>query len=222
MNNSGSLSGGVLMDSDSLREALSMSVYPVALTGAGISVASGLPTFDISWKGMPLRDILTEKFFKNHPETFYDLYREILQWKNAKPNAAHKVLAAFNVSIITQNIDGLHQKAGSKNVLELHGNLRNLICETCRRIYTDNKAETEKVPHCECGNILKPDIVLYGEQVHDWKQATEEAQKCDLLMVIGTSLNAAPANMLPELAKAAGAKVLIINHDSEDIFQHIM
>ncbi|MDK2810214.1 MAG: NAD-dependent deacetylase [Petroclostridium sp.] len=210
------------MDPTTLKNELSNSKHPLALTGAGISVASGLPTFDISWNDIPVRDILTREFFLNQPNIFYDLYREILRWNDVQPNSAHRALAKYSVAIITQNIDGLHQKAGSKNVLELHGNLRDLICEKCRRIYPSGKALEEKIPHCTCGSMLRPDVVLFGDQIHDWEQAVEQAQKCDLMLVIGTSLQVAPANLLPGIAQRNGAKVVIINEDSESLFKKLL
>lgn len=210
------------MNPMTLKRELEKSKYPLALTGAGISVASGLPTFDISWNNIPVRDILTRAFFFKHPDVFYDLYREILRWNEAEPNSAHKALAKYYVSIITQNIDGLHIKAGSKKVLELHGNLRNLICEKCRKVYPADKSKNEKIPYCSCGNMLKPDIVLFSDQVHDWEQAVKEVKKCDLMLVIGTSLQVAPVNLLPGIAQKYNAKVVIINEDSENLFRELL
>lgn len=210
------------MTDATIKEELTRSRYPIALTGAGISVASGLPTFDISWNNIPIRDILTKEFFTKHPRTFYALYRKMLEWNNVQPNAAHRVLAKYNVSIITQNIDGLHQKAGSKHVLELHGSLRELICEKCFQRYPSDKSLEEEVPHCQCGNVLKPDVILFGDRIHDWDQAVREAERCDLMLVIGTSLQVAPANLLPDIARRNHAKVVIINEDSENLFKKLL
>ncbi|WHH57710.1 Sir2 family NAD-dependent protein deacetylase [Petroclostridium sp. X23] len=210
------------MDTATLKYSLVNSKYPLALTGAGVSVASGLPTFDVDWNDIPIRDMLTREYFVNHPNTFFDLYRSILAWNDVQPNAAHKVLAKYNADIITQNIDGLHQKAGSQNVLEIHGNLRDLVCEKCRMIYPAQKSLDEKIPHCDCGKILKPDVVLFGDQIHDWEQAIQWAGKCDLMLVIGTSLQVAPANLLPNIAQKNGAKVVIINENSEDLFKELL
>lgn len=210
------------MNAATLRQEFSISRYPLALTGAGISVASGLPTFDIAWKGVPVREILTRDFFFAKPEMFYELYREILEWTNATPNAAHKVLASYDAAIITQNIDGLHGKAGSKNVLEMHGNLRRLNCESCQKQYPSDKVIGEKMPYCSCGQMLKPDVVLFGDAIHDWEQAIKQAEKCDLMLVIGTSLQVAPVNMLPAIAQRNNAKVVIINEDCESLFKELL
>lgn len=207
------------MKSDKLKNLLENAKYPVALTGAGISVASGLPTFDISWNNIPVREILTREYFYQNPETFYQLYKQIIAWNDVQPNAAHYALAKYNVSIITQNIDGLHQKAGSKDVIELHGNLRDLQCESCRNIYPAQKSMEEAVPVCHCGKTLKPDVVLFGDQIHDWDQAVQKAEKCDLMLVIGTSLQVTPANLLPGIAQRNHGNVVMVNEDSEKVFQ---
>ncbi|MGE4284338.1 MAG: NAD-dependent deacetylase [Clostridia bacterium] len=210
------------MNSETLKYELVNAKYPVAFTGAGISVASGLPTFDVAWNNIPIRDILTRKYFISYPHKFYDLYRNILSWNNAQPNAAHKVLAQYNASIITQNIDGLHQKAGSQKVLEMHGNLRDLVCEKCRRVYPAIKSLDEEVPYCECKEILKPDVVLFGDKVHDWKQAIKLAEQSDLMLVIGTSLQVFPANLLPNIVQEHHGKVIIINKESENLFKELL
>jgi NAD-dependent deacetylase len=188
--------------------------YPVVFTGAGISVASGLPTFDITWNGVPIRDLLTSEFFDRDPVGFYEMFREVEQWKDAQPNPAHYALAEAKMPVVTQNVDGLHQKAGSTKVYEVHGNLREMICLDCYRI-TPWKNLTLGVPYCDCGRILKPRVVLYGDDLMDWDESVREMQKADLVLVIGCSLQTAPACYLPQMAQARGADIIEVNEKAE-------
>ena len=210
-----------------LHRALAASKYPVALTGAGISAPSGIPTFDMQWKGQPVRDFLTREYFTENPLGFFELFQEIARWGDKQPNQAHKALAQHNVSVITQNIDGLHQKAGSSKVIELHGNCQKLICRTC-----DNTAGTarltqataptlEHIIHCnKCNSLFDIDVVLYGDIPKGWAEAVHEVAKADLFLVIGTSLTTYPANQLPLLAERNGCKVIHINHDCVGAFSN--
>ncbi|MBM7684899.1 Sir2 family NAD-dependent protein deacetylase [Defluviitalea raffinosedens] len=201
-----------------IKEQILKSTYPVALTGAGISVASSLPTLTKDYRGIPIKKIMERSFFEKNHHTFYDFYREILRWKNCSPNAAHYTLSKYNVSIITQNIDGLHQKAGSKNVLEIHGNLNFLFCESCKKYFPFHLAYDQKLPTCpECLSILKPDIVLYEEQIHHWEKAVMEFRKADLVLIVGTSLKAFPANLLPSIAAKRNVNTIIINEHSDQL-----
>ncbi len=210
------------MNPETLKHTLTIAKYPIALTGAGISVASGLPTFDISWNDIPARKILSREYYYKYPKQFYDFYREILRWNNVQPNAAQRVLAKYGVTIITQNIDGLHQKAGSTEVIELHGNLRQLICEKCNNKYPSEKSTQEVVPVCSCGHNLKPDIILFGDQIYYWEKAKKVAEKCDLLLVIGTSLQVTPANILPTIVRRNNGKVIVINKECENLFNKLL
>lgn len=189
-----------------------------ALTGAGISVASGLPTFaEAEWRGKQVREYLTKSFFIRHPDAFYEYFWDALEpWTSAQPNKAHLALAEAGVSVITQNIDGLHQKAGSKEVVELHGNLRELICEHCGAVEAvEHWRDRALVPRCPVdGSILKPDVVLFEEIPHNWDQAMEVILQADALLVVGTSLEVAPACYLPELARRRGIKALVLNTDA--------
>jgi NAD-dependent deacetylase len=189
--------------------------YPVAFTGAGISVASGLPTFDITWKGIPIRDLLTAYYFQQDPEGFYEMFREVEQWKDVSPNPAHLALAVAQIPVITQNVDGLHQKAGSRQVYELHGHLREMICLGCGNI-TPWQDLNLGIPYCECGRILKPRVVLFGDDLMNWDEAELEIRKADLVLVIGCSLQIAPACYLPEMAQANGADIITVNEKAEE------
>lgn len=124
-----------------LQELIESAKYPVALTGAGISAPSGIPTFDMLWKGRPVREFLSREFFIENPVEFYELFREILKWRNKHPNYVHRALAHYNFSVVTQNVDGLHKKAGSKKVIELHGNIEYIKCPEC-----GYKKDTIRIP----------------------------------------------------------------------------
>lgn len=206
------------LDSNSIKENILNSIYPVALTGAGISVASTIPTLSKSFSRIPIKKIFEKTFFEEQPKIFYDFYREILRWKNCIPNSAHYSLSKYNVSVITQNIDGLHKKAGSKKVLEIHGNLNYLICTLCQLTFPFDFANHCMVPTCpKCTQILKPDIVLYGEPIQYWDKAVLEFKKADLVLIIGTSLKAFPANLLPYIAIKQKINPIIINKNADTI-----
>lgn len=209
-------------------EALKKAKHPVALSGAGISAPSGVPTFQGLWKGRPIRDFLGRDYYRRDPVGFFELYCSMEQWCQAQPNAAHMALAAHHVPVITQNIDGLHQKAGSERVIELHGNLRNIfctkcgatfpahaLCETLRPLYaagdTDAVKKALACPHC--GGKLDIDVVLYGDAVQSMEEAVDLLEACDLLLVIGTSLETYPAAALPDIARRHGARVMLEDRD---------
>jgi len=201
----------------------------VTITGAGISTPSGIPDFRSSKSGLwakndPMKVASLSAYNKN-PGIVFDWLRPLVTGiQNAKPNPAHYALAdlekqGFVKSIITQNIDNFHQKAGSKCVIEIHGSLRTFHCPACKFIISSedeaiiNRYITEEsIPICpNCGSILKPDITLYEEQLplQAWEQAHRECLKADLILVIGTSLEVTPVNYLPQLAFSNGAKIII-------------
>ncbi|GIM48251.1 NAD-dependent deacylase [Collibacillus ludicampi] len=198
--------------------------HPLAITGAGISVASGLPTVSSRWRGIPLREIFTLHLFLNEPDRFYRCYREVLLgWNAAKPNPAHLALARWQIPIITMNIDGLHQEAGSPHVIELHGNLRELICLGCDSIFSSDLARTDNFPLCpSCQGRLKPNIVLVGEEVHHFSSAVDWVGRSDVLLIIGTRLEMAPCNQLPKVASRTGATMIRINQEAERIVPAIL
>ncbi len=203
--------------------------HAVALTGAGVSTRSGIPDFRSPGSGMweqvdPL-DVASIFSFRRHPETFFDwirpLARHLLQ---AEPNPAHYALAQLEAAglikaVITQNIDGLHQKAGSRSVMEVHGHLREATCIRCFRVFpTDQFVEAflakGGLPTCpECGNVLKPNVILYGEQLPaaTMQQAQRHVRLCDVMLVAGSSLEVAPVSELPRAAQQHGARLILVN-----------
>ena len=175
--------------------------------GAGVSTESGIPDFR-SVDGLynqrfeyPPEEILSHTFFVNHTEYFYDFYREKMLALDARPNDAHIKLAQLEKSgklsaVVTQNIDGLHQMAGSKNVYELHGSVHRNYCMSCHRFYdAEYIKNSEGIPRCECSGIIKPDVVLYEEGLNDGvvSGAINAIANADCLIVAGTSLNVYPA-----------------------------
>ena len=196
----------------------------LVLTGAGVSAESGVPTFrgggtSAVWKGMPFDVISSGAMLeRNLPAVWewFDYRRDVL--KTIKPNAAHHEIARWQdrfaeLTVVTQNVDGLHQQAGSRGVVELHGNIRRARCTVCRMV-NDIPLEGARPDAChECGNSLRPDVVLFGELLPSgaFEFAAERAAICELCFVIGTSALVYPAAGLPEIAKTAGAFVCEVN-----------
>lgn len=175
--------------------------------GAGVSTESGIPDFR-SADGLynqkyryPPEQIISHSFFLHNPEEFYRFYRDRMIYQEAKPNAAHLKLAELEragklSAVITQNIDGLHTDAGSRNVIELHGSIRRNLCMNCGRPYTlEHIINTSGVPHCECGGVIKPDVVLYEEPLDEdcINRAINAISGADMLIIGGTSLVVQPA-----------------------------
>ena len=201
----------------------------VALTGAGVSVPSGIPDFRSPRSGLwnsanPMK-VASLDAFCSDPSAFYDWIASIAALSlEAKPNAAHYALAEMERlgrlrSITTQNVDSLHQRAGSQNVWELHGHLREMTCVTCGlRLNAERPlrhlVQEHKMPRCAaCGGLLKPTIVLFGEQLpRDVLMAAQkDALACDVMLVVGSSLETAPACNLPDIARQAGAYLIIVD-----------
>ena len=192
---------------EQLEKLIEQSNNIVFFGGAGVSTESGIPDFrsvdglyQQQWS-YPPEEIISHSFFERDPEEFYRFYRAKLIVKDAKPNAAHLRLAKLEAqgklrAVITQNIDGLHQAAGSKNVLELHGSTLRNYCTRCHKFYpVDFIENTTGVPRCECGGIVKPDVVLYEEALDQrvMDRAVRALEQADLLIVGGTSLAVYPA-----------------------------
>lgn len=204
----------------------------VVLTGAGISTPSGIPDFRSEGSGLWSRDepmeVASLTTFRTDPERFFHWFHPLAsQIFNAQPNAAHKALATLEHSghvrtILTQNIDALHHKAGSINVVEMHGTLRTLSCTSCFQRFESTPflrtyIEDSTIPTCSsCNGILKPDVILFGEQLPQsaWLEAQRAARQCDLMVVAGSSLEVLPVARLPMQALDRGAHLIIINNTS--------
>lgn len=206
-----------------LRKWLIESKSAVFFGGAGVSTESGIPDFR-SVDGLynqrydaPPETILSHGYFYRHPEKFFRFYREKMLYPEAKPNAAHLALSRWEqegklAGVITQNIDGLHQAAGSKNVQELHGSVLRNYCTKCRRFAPlEEILQSDGVPRCACGGILKPDVVLYEESLDmaTLEKSIDLIQNADLLIIGGTSLNVYPAAGLIRYYR--GTRLVLIN-----------
>lgn len=204
-------------------EVLAARKNAVALTGAGISVASGIPAFRGAqglWERYDPMEYATIGAFMRDPEKVWAMLSEMIDiLSHAVPNAAHRGFAELERmgilrSVITQNVDGLHQAAGSRKVIEFHGNAEGLVCIACWKRYASRVKILEGIPpRCECGEILKPDLVLFGEPI-PWvaqDDAEREAEGCSVLLVAGTSAEVSPACEIPRLSKKRGAFVIEIN-----------
>jgi NAD-dependent deacetylase len=214
---------------ESVAEKLHQAKKLVFVTGAGISQESGIPTFrgnDGLWRRYDPMKLATIDAFYEDPKLVWEWYED--RRKNilaAKPNAGHVAIANLSkhkeVWVLTQNIDGLHQRAGSKNVLELHGSIITIKCTVCNFKDQISKSFTEVLPICKCGNILRPDVVWFGEPLPQdvWGEAMMQASLCDVMVVAGTSLAVSPANMLPAYAKQNGALLIEINPEETHVSQ---
>ncbi|MBF1115727.1 MAG: NAD-dependent protein deacylase [Solobacterium sp.] len=209
-----------------LQHIIDNSNHIVFFTGAGVSTASGIPDFR-STDGLynqkyqfPPEEILSHHFFKQHTEEFFRFYRDKMLYPDVKPSFVHQYIATLEkrnkkVTIITQNIDGLHQLAGSTNVLELHGSVLRNTCMQCHTKYPlDEILKMDTVPHCpKCNGIIKPDVILYEEGLDETilNQALHALQTADTCIVLGTSLVVYPAAGL--LRYFGGDKLVLINRD---------
>ena len=202
---------------DKLKEAREM----VFVTGAGISQESGIPTFrgkDGFWRKYDPMKLATIDAFYEDPKLVWEWYEE--RRKNilaARPNLGHTAIADLEkykqVSVLTQNIDGLHQRAGSTQVYELHGSIIAIKCTFCNFKDEIPSGFSQLPPLCKCGNMLRPDVVWFGEPLPQevWQSAIEKASSCDVMVVVGTSLAVSPSNLLPIYAKQNGAMLIEVN-----------
>lgn len=204
----------------------------VVLTGAGISTPSGIPDFRTPGSGLWTKydpmEVASLRAFRYQPEKFFSWFHPMAkQMSEALPNPAHYALAALEnagylQAIVTQNIDGLHQKAGSKQVMEIHGTLQSLTCTSCFRRYPAGRfvtryIELNEIPRCpSCSQILKPDVILYGEQLprRTWLEALQACRSCSVILVAGSSLEVTPGSTLPLEAIEHNAKLVIINQSA--------
>jgi NAD-dependent deacetylase len=209
-------------------QILRTSNYTVALTGAGISTPSGIPDFRSPgyglWQQVDPMEVASRWGFERHPEKFYAWVRPLASaLAAARPNSAHRALAALEAAgliqaIITQNVDGLHQRAGSRNVIEVHGHLREATCLVCDTRQPDANLLEQfraggQVPRCACGGVLKPSVVLFGEPLPaDAVRAAEEAiARCDAMLVAGSSLEVIPVGDWPAEVAIQGGNLIIVN-----------
>ena len=218
-----------------LKEIIADSQKIVFFGGAGVSTESGIPDFrskdglynqhDVRFDDYSPEYLLSDNCLFDEPKVFFEYYRQKLDARKCKPNAAHKKLAEWEregklLGVITQNIDGLHQKAGSKNVAELHGTTQECYCVACGAEYdADYIFESDRaVPRCEkCNDMVRPRVVLYGEELPEeaWDTASKWIAEADCLIISGTSLAVYPASTLPR--RFSGKYLVVINHDATDL-----
>ena len=213
---------------DQLLDLIESSNYITALTGAGISTESGIPDYRTPGKGMWEKvdmNVVSLSGFLEDPSRYYNYSLDLYEIRSkADPNPAHYMLAKLEEigklkGIVTQNVDGLHTKAGSVNVHELHGSLRQVVCLECSSLSDMDSAMSrviggENPPLCEqCGGVLKPNAVFFGEALPrvPWEESVELIKNTDLLLTIGSSLQVSPANVLPDFAIKNGARIVIMN-----------
>lgn len=204
-----------------------------ALTGAGISVQSGIPAFRGAqglWRKYDPMEFATIEAFLRDPAKVWTMFAEMIAvLRDARPSPAHTALAELErmgvvKAVVTQNIDMLHQAAGSSRVIEYHGNASTLVCLECGRRYPSRERIAGGIPpRCDCAAILKPDVVLFGEPIPSRAQeeAEEEVRRCGVLLVIGTSAQVSPACDLPLIAKRAGATVVEINPEKTQLTREV-
>lgn len=214
---------------------LAASKHAVALTGAGISTPSGILDFRTPhtglWERWDPMQVASIEAFRRDPQVFYDWIRPLAQqMAQAQPNPAHLALAEMErggviKTVFTQNIDELHQKAGSKHLLQLHGSVRRATCVRCGLNVPSDELwaqviERAEIPHCRrCQGVMKPDVVLYGEVLPGavLVEAEDEAMECDVMLVVGSSLEVYPARELPFMARRCGAQVIIVDRQPTEI-----
>ena len=234
-----------------LAELISAGSRIVFFGGAGVSTESGIPDFRsedgvfsaIRKYGYPPEELISHSFFTRKPDIFYRYYKELLMSTDAKPNDAHIALAQLEQmgklsAVVTQNIDGLHQKAGSKNVFELHGSIHRNYCMKCHRFFDAEYVKNHSgIPYCPCGGMIKPDVVLYEEALDPdvMRGAAKHIQNADMLIIGGTSLQVYPAagfidcysgNKLVLINKSRtpydGRADLVINAPIGQVFRQVM
>lgn len=187
-----------------LKDAINKANKIVFFTGAGMSTDSGIPDFrsetGLYKNNLHAEEIISHSYFMNNPEGFYEFYKDKMIFDDAKPNYGHKYISKLqetkDVKVVTQNIDGLHQLAGSKIVYELHGSIFRNYCMRCNKSYGLSDILKQKgTPHCDCGGIIKPDVVLYEEGLDEETiiNSIKAIEEADLLIILGTSLNVYPA-----------------------------
>jgi len=220
--------------SDKLLSVLQHARSVCVLTGAGVSAESGVPTFrgeDGLWKKFKPEELANFDAFIRNPELVWEWYTYRKQvMKNVQPNPAHRALVEMeqmipDFTLVTQNVDNLHRRAGSRNVLELHGNIERSYCIDCRTFVADVELTPErKAPRCDrCGGLVRPDVVWFGEllPVEIFQKASAAADRCELFLSVGTSAVVYPAASLPQVARTRGAYVVEINAEPTEISHRV-
>lgn len=222
---------------EELARRLQQARHAVVLTGAGASTDSGLPDFRSKqglWQGIDPMKLASMTALRRNPVEFYNFYRyRLAKLADARPNGVHTGIAALQQAgyvkaLITQNIDGLHQAGGARDVIEMHGSLRECVCVQCRSRYSSQLIDVDvqsaaDVPRCpECRGVLKPGVILFEEALPEAaiERAFDETYQADLFIVVGTSLEVAPVNQLPALAVERGADLAIINLEATYLDRH--
>lgn len=217
----------------SFSKLLLESRHAIALTGAGISVESGIPDFRGSnglWTRYdPFEYGHIDSFLANPSKVWKMLLEMGALLERVSPNEAHLALGELErlgiiKMVITQNVDSLHQRGGSSNVVEFHGNFRGMHCNSCKKHFAREDISLEKLPPlCSCGGPIRPDVILFGEGIPPdaYSHAFEAAERCDLILVVGTSASVAPASQLPLIAKRNGAHVLEINPVASELSERV-
>lgn len=194
----------------------------VVLSGAGISAESGIPTFRSKgglWEKYDPTVYASIEVFRRDPSKYWQIRGDFIrEYERYRPNAAHQALVEMERmgivrQVITQNIDGLHRKAGGRNVIEIHGSLREINCLQCAKVFLAPHVPEGYPPYCDCGGVLKPNTVLFGESLPPGalESASREARTCKAMLVIGTSAVVYPAAALPSIARQHGAKIIEVN-----------
>jgi len=208
---------------------LQESKHTVVLTGAGMSTESGLPDFRSAlrgiWRGKDPSKLASTYALTHNREEFISFYRMRIEGlQQCNPHIGHEILAKWEQkgiikSIVTQNVDGFHMKAGNQNVSELHGTLRTIRCSVCAKEYPSARFLEIDETVCECGGFVRPSVVLFGESlpINALKKAEQQMSQADLCIVMGSSLQVSPANMFPIMAKENGAKLVIVNREPTEL-----
>lgn len=210
-----------LLDHETL-EKISSARSVVFFTGAGVSAESGIPTFrgeDGIWNKLKPEELANLDAFLKNPRMVWEWYKHRKQIVHgSQPNSAHKIISDFqnifpDVKVITQNIDNLHKRAGSKNVFELHGNIERNYCVECKTFYNDEVIFNDDVPKCRCGGLIRPDVVWFGEYLpqDEFNEAETAAKNSDIFFIVGTSAIVYPAASIIFTAKKNGAFIIEVN-----------
>lgn len=221
------------MQVEELKKRIGEASRICVFTGAGISTESGIPDFrsqnGLYRKNLEFSDVISTSFYQNNPVLFWELFKEIFRVKlldEYEPNSGHYFIAELEeektVHVITQNIDGLHQKAGSTNVYEIHGTIKRAHCQKCGSEFGLNFLTKVELPSCtSCEEVLKPNVVLFGDSIHWFEEAVEAALQSDLFIVMGSSLQVTPINQIPLLVRKHGQVPMVIINKEPTYYDYV-